>query len=167
MKNRKAPGEDRITAEMLKMGGTALEHALCLLLNKCIGEEKIPKSWQNAEVILIFKKGDNTNIANYRPISLLSHLYKLLTKILTNRLTNKLDFYQPVEQAGFRKEFSTNDHLQTVRTLIEKCSEYNITLNLAFVDYEKAFDSVETWAVLNAMDEARIDTRYSRLIKHI
>lgn len=167
MKNKKAPGEDRITAEMLKMGGITLEHALCVLLNKCISEEKIPKPWQNAEVILIFKKGDNTNIANYRPISLLSHLYKLLTKILTNRLTNKLDFYQPVEQAGFRKEYGTNDHLQTVRTLIEKCTEYNVPLHLAFVDYEKAFDSVETWAVLNAMNEARIDTRYSNLIKHI
>ncbi|XP_050306271.1 uncharacterized protein LOC126743285 [Anthonomus grandis grandis] len=126
----------------------ALKQMDCLLLNKCISEEKIPESWQNAEVVLIFKIGDNTNIANYRPISLLSHLYKLLTKVLTNRLTNKLDFYQPVEQAGFRKKFSTNDRLQTVRTLIEKCSEYNILR-----DYEKAFDSVETWAVLNAMDE--------------
>lgn len=61
---------------------------------------------------------------NYRLISMLSHLYKLFTRIINNRLTTKLDSYQPVEQAGFRKGFSTADHLQTFKTVIEKTTEY-------------------------------------------
>lgn len=87
---------------MLKVGGKALEKELLVLLNRCL-EERVPDSWQNAKVILLLKKGDCTNMENYRPISLLSILYKLLTKIITNRLSQRLDFYQPIEQAGFRR----------------------------------------------------------------
>ena len=101
-------------------------------------------TWQDSEVILLFKKGDIANIENYGPISLLSIFYKLLTTIILNRLTNKFDFYQPVEQAGFRKGYSMTDHLQVVHTLIEKTTEYNILLHMAFIDYHKAFDSIET-----------------------
>ena len=167
MKNGKCPGEDRITAEMLKHGGNALEKALQILLNKCLHESKIPEKWYNSEVVILFKKGDMTNIENYRPISLLSVLYKLFTKILTNRLNNKFDFYQPVEQAGFRTGYSTIDHLQTLRTLIEKTTEYNIPIHLAFIDFHKAFDSIETRYILDSMDNARIDCRYTEVIKNI
>lgn len=125
MKNRKAPEEDHITSEMLKMADETTLKVMKILLNKCLVNGKTPKTWQNAEVILLLKKGDNTNVENYRPINLLSHLYKLFTKIITNRLTHKLDFYQPVEQAGFRIEFfSTTDHIQIIRTVIEKATEY-------------------------------------------
>lgn len=167
MKNKRAPGEDGVTIDMIKMGGDKLLDIVKLLLDKCIEEGKVPDTWNNAEVILLHKKGDITNIENYRPISLLTHLYKLLTKIITNRLTNKLDFYQPPEQAGFRKGYSTIDHLQTIRNLLEKATEYNIPLYLAFIDYEKAFDTIEVWTVLQALDNARVDSRYSDLMKYI
>jgi len=42
--------------------------------------------------------------------------------LINNALGRKMDLYQPVEQAGFRKRFSTIDHLQTLRTLIEKAT---------------------------------------------
>lgn len=118
-------------------------------------------------IILLHKKGDITKLKNYRPISLLSTLYKLFMKIIAKRNTKKLEFYQPVEQAGFRSGYSTNDHLQVMRSLIEKCNEYRIDLAFAFIDYEKAFDSVETWSMLDSLDECRIDSRYSKTIKHV
>jgi Reverse transcriptase (RNA-dependent DNA polymerase) len=117
--------------------------------------------------VILFKKGDMTNIENYRPISLLSVLYKLFTKIITNRLNNKFDFYQSEEQAGFRSGYSTIDHLQTLRALIEKTTEYNIPIHLAFIDFHKAFDSIETRHILDSMDNARIDSRYTETIKNI
>ena len=129
MKNEKSPGEDQITSEMLKTEGKVLKEAVGILLNKCLTEGRIPESWNNAEIVLIYKKGDNTNLENYRPISLLSHLYKLFTRIITNRITAKLDSYQPPEQAGFRKGYSTIDHLQTIKSVIEKTTEYNIPIN--------------------------------------
>ena len=80
---------------------------------------------------------------------LLSVLYKVLTKILTSRLTKRLDDYQGIEQAGFRKGYSTCDHLLTMKILVERANEYNISLLMAFVDFEKAFDTVEHWAIVS------------------
>lgn len=71
---------------MIKIGDETLEKALYILLNRCLQEQQIPTEWWNAKVILLFKKGDSANVENYRPISLLSTLYKLLTRIVTDRL---------------------------------------------------------------------------------
>lgn len=58
MKNMTSPGKDRITTEMIKMAGYVLEEAIRILFNKCVHQGKIPKAWHNAEVILLFKKGE-------------------------------------------------------------------------------------------------------------
>ena len=155
-----------MTSERLKVGVETQEQALLILLNRCLEEGKIPDLWLNAEVILLFKKGDCTNIENHGPISLFSTFYKLSSKIITNRLTQKFDFYKPIKQAGFRRGFSTIDHIQTVGTWIEY-TEYNIPLHMASVDYQKAVDSIETWTVHRVMDNSRIDSRYSSLVQYI
>lgn len=167
MKNKKSPGEDGVPVEAIKLGGDSLLSATTALFNLCLQWEKVPEAWENAVITLLHKKGDITKLENYRPISLLSTLYKLFMKILTKRNTKKLDFYQPVEQAGFRSGFSTNDHLQVMRTLIEKCNEYKIGIVLIFIDFEKAFDSVEIWSILESLDECRIDSRYSNTIRYV
>ena len=111
-------------------------------------------------MVLIHKKGDNKDLKNYRPISLLSNIYKVFTKILTLRLTRVLDENQPIEQAGFRSGYSTIDHIHTVNQLKEKCAEYQKPLCLAFVNYEKAFDSVESKAILTSLERQGIDKGY-------
>lgn len=85
----------------------------------------------------------------------------LFTKIITLRLINRLDTAQPVEQAGFSSGFSTLGHIHTTRQVLEKCSEYNQPFVVAFIDYEKAFDSVEHWAV------SLVDKRYVELLHEI
>ena len=72
------------------------------LYTKCISERRIPTTWTNAKIVIIFKKGNQKDIKNYRLICLLSNIYKLFTKILTARLERILDDNQPREQAGFR-----------------------------------------------------------------
>lgn len=90
IKNGKCPGGD-IPLKTLKT------------LYKCMKQGKVPTKWKNAEVTLLLKKWENSDIQHYRPICLLSRIYKLFTKIITNRLTIKLDSYQTVGQAGFKK----------------------------------------------------------------
>ena len=56
-----------------------------------------------------------------------------------------------------RSKYSTTDHIHAINQLKEKCREYNIPLCVAFVDHEKAFDSVQTQAMLTALQEQGID----------
>ena len=113
---------------------------------------------------LFFKKGNRKYIKNYSPICLLSNMYKLFTKIITTRLEKKLDESQPREQAWFRSKYSTTDHIHAINQLKEKCRECNIQLCVAFVDYEKAFDSVETQTILQ---EQGIEDVYIEILKDI
>ncbi|GFO07114.1 endonuclease-reverse transcriptase [Plakobranchus ocellatus] len=78
-----------------------------------------------------------------------------------------LDENQPREQAGFRKKFSTTDHLQALNQLIEKCNEYNLPLCLGFIDYEKAFDSVEHETIVQALRKVNINENYITMIENI
>ena len=167
MKRGKAPGDDGISVDLLKDAGTEVHCRLAQLYTQCIRKESVPESWCNAIVILLYKKGDPKDLSNYRPISLLSNVYKVFSKILTNRLAKLLDENQPREQAGFRSGYSTIDHLQTMNQLIEKTTEYNKPLCLAFVDYEKAFDSVEQTAILNSMRKQGANEHIVRLLQNI
>jgi len=159
MRNDECPGEDHITSEMIRFGGKDLEETLQKLFNKCLQEAKIPNDWYNAEVVLLFQKGDATNINNYRPKVLLSHLYKLYSYIITKRLLKKLDLH---EQARFRSA-NIMEHLQTLRIIIEKTTEYNIPIHLAFI----AFDSIETRSFFNSMNNVKIDPIHKAVIKDI
>ena len=91
----------------------------------------------------------------------------MIRKIITTRLEKKLDETQPREQAGFRSKYSTTDHIHAINQRKEKCREYNIPLCVAFVDYEKAFDSVETQAILTSLQEQGIEDVYIEILKDI
>ena len=128
-----------------------------------------PKTWKEANIAIFFKKGNRKDINNYIAICLLSNMYKLFTKIITTRLEKKLDQNQPRENAGFRSKYSTTDHIHSINQLKEKCREYNIPLCVAFVDYEKVFDSVQTQAILTSLQEQgkEDDIVYIEILKDI
>ncbi|KAE9420358.1 hypothetical protein Angca_004909, partial [Angiostrongylus cantonensis] len=94
--------------------------------------------WKISETVLLFKKGDLHDIGNYRPICLLSAVYKLFTRVILNRIDRTLDEGQPCEQAGFRKGFSTMDGIHMITRLIQVSREYKRPLCLTFFDLEKA-----------------------------
>ena len=139
----KAPGEDNITGGILQDGTESIVNFLTWLFNKCLQLCQVTKACQNAVMILLQKRGNTSHIMNYRPISLLPIIYKVFSCILLQLILQTLDFHQPREQAGFRAGISTIDHLHVVNQLQEKVHEYNIPLCFAFVDYEKAFNSIE------------------------
>ncbi|CAK1587865.1 unnamed protein product [Parnassius mnemosyne] len=87
--------------------------------------------------------------------------------IMTTRRLSGLDDFQIPEQAGFRKGFSTIDHIHTLRQIVQKSEEYNLPLCLAYVDYEKAFDSVEIWTVLQSLQRCQVDCQYIEVLKYL
>lgn len=145
-----APGPDGIPASDLRAGRDLLQKPLASLYNAILNEG-VPETMADAKTILLFKKGDVTDIGNYRPISLISAFAKLFTKVLAARSESQLEQGTSSEQTGFRRSSSTVDAIFTVSELIARSHEYDFPLALAFVDFEKAFDSIELNAVYSAI----------------
>ena len=94
-------------------------------------------------------------------------MYKVFSNTLLQRTICTLDFHQPLEQAGFRKGYSTIDHLQVVNLLKDKANEYNIPLCFAFVDYEKAFDSIEVEPLFEVLKNQVVDEAYLNILRNL
>ncbi|KAE9412955.1 hypothetical protein Angca_006246, partial [Angiostrongylus cantonensis] len=148
---RTAPGSDRIKSKHLKNLHPVLVNTLARLFTRYLSECKVPTQWKTSKIVLLFKKGDLHDLGNYRPICLLSVVYKLFTRVILNMVDGTLDEGQPCEQAGFRKGFSTMDHIHTLARLTEASREYKRPLCLTFFDLEKAFDLIEIEAVMEAL----------------
>lgn len=166
-KKGKTPGGDCISNEVLIGSSKVTLNTITEIFNEILRTEYIPQQWTISTIILLHKKGNKDDIANYRPISLMSNVYKIFSKVLLDRLTKTLDENQPKEQAGFRSEFSTIDHIHSIKQVIQKCKEYNITFYLAFVDYNKAFDSLKHTKIWEALETQGVEKKYIRLITNI
>ena len=105
----------------------------------------IPDEWSQGMISPIYKnKGDKASPDNYRGITILSCFGKLFTAILNNRLNNYLESMNLLceEQAGFRKKYGTTDHIFNLKCIIDLYLFRGKKLFCAFIDYKKAFDSV-------------------------
>ena len=80
IKNGTATGNDLINIETLKAGEDTISKTLAKLYTKCLSERRIPTAWKNAKVVIIFRNGNKNDLKSYRPIYLLSNIYKILTK---------------------------------------------------------------------------------------
>ena len=90
LKRNKSPGSDEITAEMIQAGEEQLVRQIHLLFNEAWNENIIPEEWSKSILVPIPKKGDLSQCANYRSISLINHTGKILLIILLNRLKHQL-----------------------------------------------------------------------------
>lgn len=97
----------------------------------------------------------------------MSNLYKIFSKLILGRITKTLEENQPREQAGFRKNFSTIDHILVIKQITEKCQEYQMNYYIAFVDYNKAFDSLKHTEIWKTLNEQGISQKYIRIIQEI
>ena len=78
MKVNKTPGPDKISPRILKEVKHQMSKPLAILFNKSLRDGKVPSDWKCANVTPLFKKGDKSQPRNYRPISLMSVVYKLM-----------------------------------------------------------------------------------------
>jgi hypothetical protein len=97
----KSPGVDQIPAELIKAGGETLCSEICKLIKLIWNKEELPHQWRESIVVPIHKKGDKTDCSNYRGISLLTVLNKILSNILLCRLTPYADETIGVHYCGF------------------------------------------------------------------
>ena len=143
LRNGKAPGPDGIPAEALKIDLETSVEMLYPLFMKIWEEEQVPSEWKEGYLIKIPKKGDLSSCSNYRGITLLSIPSKVFNRVLLNRIKNAVDPMLRDQQAGFRTNRSCTDQIATLRIILEQSLEWNSPLYVNFVDYEKAFDSLD------------------------
>ena len=82
LKSHKSPGIDQIPAELIKEGGRTIHYQIQKLIVSIWNKEELPKEWKESIIVPIHKKGDKTDCNNYRGISLLPTIYKILSNIL-------------------------------------------------------------------------------------
>jgi hypothetical protein len=153
LKNGKAAGSDFIIGEFMKYAASIIVPFMVIFLNKLFSSGIYPNSWTEAIIQPIHKKGDKNNPDNYRGISLLSISSKVYGHILNGRLNKWIENNEVIgeNQAGFRKHYSTVDHIFTLFSLIQKQLLSHKKLYVAFIDFRKAFDFVQReklWEVL-------------------
>ena len=139
---------DGISAEILKLGGPKLKACLLSLYNTCWQRQTLPQDFKDALIVMIYKrKGDRRDCDNHCGISLLSIAVKVLAKITLNRLKIISEQLLPESQCGFCAGRSTADMVFTLRQLQEKAVEQQRSLYVVFVDFSKAFNTVNRWTL--------------------
>ena len=146
LKKGKSGGLDEISAELLQLSKGKIIEFLYTLFNKMFTLGYFPLRWAVGIVVPLHKKGDINEPDNYRGISLLSITSKIFTGILNRRLYNWAEENEKInrEQAGFRKSYSTIDHIFTLHSMVSNClyGGRRSKFYVCFVDFKKAFDSV-------------------------
>ena len=147
----KACGRDGVSPAVLKHCAKELAPSLVTLFNISMIQSKVPTSWKLANVISVHKKGDRDPVSNYRPISLLSIVSKVMEKCIHNQVnivTNNLIFY---EQHGFIKGESCSTQLTGVYHEIGSYLDSSIQTDIIYLDFSKAFDSVSHRLLLHKL----------------
>ena len=144
LKNNKAVGVDRIPAEALKNGTPLMIKKLTRLFNLVKMAGTAPDCWKIGKVVLIFKKGEKTDLANYHPLTVLPVVCGLYSRVMNQRLSQAVEERMLLGeiQQGFRKGRCGSDNSFILNTILMKAGAKGQKVHLAFLDLMKAYDMV-------------------------
>jgi hypothetical protein len=114
-------------------------------LNTSAIDQLPPMAWRQTKVVPLYKgKGNKQHLENYRSIAITPPLAKLFMAVINKRLTataQELNLHAPT-QAGFRSHHSTVEQALILQTIIAHSIKSKQPLSLAFIDLERAYDSI-------------------------
>ena len=144
LRTDKAPGVDLIHPRLLKELAVQVAYPLAIIFQQSIDQTRVPQQWRTANVIPIFKKGSKRDTANYRPISLTSHIGKLLERIIRDHIMRHLDNKQLIKpsQHGFLPGRSCRSNLLEFLERVTDDTDRGNNTDIAYLDFAKAFDKV-------------------------
>ena len=162
-----APGQDCLPAILLHKCANSLVEPLKAIMKKSLRTADIPELWKEAVITPIFKgKGDKTNPAQYRPISLTSQIIKLLERILRVYLIWYLETNDafPNSQHGFRPNRSTVSQLLEQYEEILEALNTQSNIDIVMLDYSKAFDKINHSILLHKLKALGISGQIGKWI---
>ena len=137
----KASGPDNINNYVLKSCSSVLSYPLSTLFNLSLSSSKVPQAWKEANVTPVFEKDDPSDFKNYRPISLLSTLGKVMEKIVHKHVFYFLNANSVITslQSGFVPGDSTVNQLVYIYNTFSKALDDGLEVKAIFCDISKAF----------------------------
>jgi hypothetical protein len=163
-----APGVDRVEYRHLKTidpKGSLLSS----IFNRCLAEEDVPSQWKIAQTILIHKKGDASDISNFRPIALMSCIYKLFASIIANRLVSfsiNNDLLSSAQKSA-RPSEGCYEHTFILQSLILDANRHDKNIYLAWLDLRNAFGSVPHEVISTTLSHLGVPDSVVSLIGNI
>jgi len=153
LKNGKAPGIDNIQAELLKADVDYATTKVKEIIDIVWRDEKTPRKWRKGLIVKLPKKGNLKECKNWRGITLLSVVSKVMGRIVIDRIRTGVESKLRKEQASFRPGRGTTEQIFLLRNIIEQSIEWQSSLYVNFIDFEKAFDSVHRdslWLIMRS-----------------
>jgi len=167
--NKSSPGQDGISYKLLqhsiKNSPTLLQH-LSILYNKCITLNYLPRDWRSSITILLKKSPSSDSLDNWRPICLLSTIYKTYTNIINQKLMNILlnENLIPPSQNGFINNREVSQCIRPILHIIEDANINKKPLHIAYIDLVKAFDSTNHNTLLQILNHMNLHN-FSAIVK--
>ena len=164
---KKATGVDKISSKIIKIASPSISDSLTHIFNQSITLSLFPDEWKTARVIPIYKSGKRNVAGNYRPISVLPAISKIMEKILYDQLYDYLLNFKLLSdsQFGFQKFHST------ATALLECTNDWYINLDrksfnlVVLIDLKKAFDTVDHHILLRKLELYGIKGQASSFLK--
>ena len=163
-----APGKDRVEYRHLKQVDPNCK-VLETIFNRCLDNKKVPTSWKQSTTILIYKKGNSDDPSNFRPVALMSCIYKLFTALLAARVT---DFainngLMSPQQKSARPAEGCHEHTFTLESIISDCKRNQKNCFMAWLDLKNAFGSINHQAIYVTLRHMSFSESLIELIRDI
>ena len=142
---KKSMGYDNIPPKIIKWASDLFAPILMVIFNKCFNTGYYPNCMKIAKVIPIYKKGDQEDFNNYRPISILNQFNQIFERLISKRLHNFFNKYDLFvkKQFGFLKKHCTEHAILDIKEYIMNSMENQEITAVLFLDLQKAFDTVQ------------------------
>ena len=167
LKLGKSGGPDGLVAEMIINTTNVISTILLPLLNKILTFGEYPENWSLSILCPIHKSGSMSDSNNFRGVSLIDILNKILTGIIYNRIYKWAEDNSKLSesQAGFRKGYSTTDNIFTLMSLGQKYLSKKVgRFYCLFVDFSKAFDRIDRKILINSLVKKRFHGKMLKLL---
>ena len=142
---------------------------LFLFFQHCYKQKQIPSSRKTSLTILLYKKGNSSQLTNHRPIALANTIYKFYTNTLTSILSAYGERYQILHesQKKFRTEMNTSRQIQVLIAALEDARLTNQNIYILYIDFKNAFGSIDHARLLAIMKDLGYPTDSVNLIGNI